>query len=136
MIYENKNVKVSLENNGTKKFILFKWFHMFISKPEIVDAHTKASEVAQKNGVSIYVADVQNAKSVLPTDVIEWWGGWSKFLVKIGIKKIITIKKTDGADRALRNINDKSWQRESQTSGGIEHVDINSSLDLRKELNK
>lgn len=131
-IFEDKNLKVTKKKFG-KDYIEFEWGNMYVEKEKVVEAHTKAADVAQKEGISTYVANVKNASSVLRPEVVAWWSSWSAFLQKIGIKKIITIKK-DGD--ALRDINDKTWQRESINVGGIEHVDIPNEGFLFRELNK
>jgi len=118
VVYKDEYVSIVLMKGFNKAWLEFIWKNLNIPlKPNLIDAHTKAIEVAVSNSCKTYIARIENAKegSKLSDDCIKWWGRiWVKHLVKKGIRRIITVHNQKSP---IANLNAKDWKNLSEEVG-------------------
>jgi len=133
VIYRDRWVTIYLMSGFNKFWLEFKWADMSIPLDNLIEAHTKAIEVAVENSIKTFMARLENTKkgTELSQACLTWWGTiWVKVLVSKGVKRIISIhKKQDKIEWAMDKQKARSWETPSKNVGieGFDLDDYNES---------
>ncbi len=107
VIYD-KPPYVQVVHRAELNYIAVNWTDFFISLKDIQEMHHKALEFAKKNHCYYYMAETSKVKTLLTSDIIEWWSDWVVVMADAGVKGIITVVPT----HLFGQISTLKWQAE------------------------